>query len=79
MSVPIAPTRRGAAFAYGPPTVVLDVSNYQTGVFGRPFDVSLDGKRFLMVKPTNADDKNPPTVVVVTNWFKELKARAKAK
>jgi hypothetical protein len=38
------------------------------------YDVSLDGRRFLMVKPATADhDAAPPKVVIVQNWTEELK------
>ncbi len=36
---------------------------------GRTYDVSPDGKRFLMIQP----DVGPPnTIMVVLNWFNEL-------
>ena len=37
------------------------------------YDISPDGRRFLMIKRTAAD--NPVTLVVVQNWFTELKQR----
>jgi hypothetical protein len=37
------------------------------------FDISLDGKRFLMVK--NQTPAGATTFVVVQNWFEELKRR----
>jgi len=47
----------------------------------RPFDVSRDGQRFLMIKePPPTDSKAPaPMVVVVTDWFEELRQRVAAK
>ena len=41
----------------------------------RPFDISPDGERFLMLKPSGAtptDDTAEPDLVVVFNWFNEL-------
>jgi hypothetical protein len=37
--------------------------------------VAPDGRRFLMIKPVGlADQTTPPTsIVVVQNWFEELK------
>jgi Tol biopolymer transport system component len=47
------------------------------------FDISPDGKRFLMLKPTTADEKSaaeaPRKIVVVLNWSEELKRRVPAK
>ena len=37
---------------------------------GWPFDVSLDGQRFLMIKEAAVSDQ--PQVVLVENWFEEL-------
>ena len=38
----------------------------------RPYDVSPDGQRFLMIK--DSDQKAaPPNIVVVLNWAEELK------
>ena len=41
------------------------------------YDVSLDSQRFLMIKPVGQADENapPPQLVVVQNWFEELKER----
>jgi hypothetical protein len=39
---------------------------------GRTYDVSPDGSRFLMVKAGSADQA-PASLVVVLNWFEELK------
>ena len=35
------------------------------------YDVSLDGQRFLMIKP--GAEATPPSIVVVQNWTEELK------
>ena len=49
-------------------------------LLGRPWDISPDGKRFLMMKPAaTADQETTPEVPrrinVVLNWFEELKER----
>ena len=41
---------------------------------GRSYDVSLDDERFLMARPVGADDE-PTPVILVQNFFEELKAR----
>ena len=38
----------------------------------RNYDVSPDGKRFLMVKQP-ANQAAAPQIIVVQNWFEELK------
>ena len=45
------------------------------GLLGRGFDVSIDGKRSLMIKmpPPTGDADTPQRFVVVLNWFDELK------
>lgn len=42
---------------------------------GRTYDVSPDGRRFVMVKEGGADltAALPPQIVVVQPWFEELK------
>ena len=46
----------------------------------RHYDVSADGKRFLMLKETAAGDPNatPASMVVVEHWSDELKQRVPA-
>jgi eukaryotic-like serine/threonine-protein kinase len=52
---------------YGPPA-------YHSG---RTYDVSPDGRRFLMIKNSAVSDPNatPASMVVVLNWSEELKQR----
>jgi hypothetical protein len=38
-------------------------------------DVSPDGQRFLMLKPTSAQEAVPTQINVVLNWFEELRQR----
>ena len=40
------------------------------------YDVSADGSKFLLVVPEQKNGSQP--IVVVLNWFEELKARALA-
>jgi hypothetical protein len=41
------------------------------------YDVSLDGQRFLMVKPVGQEEVTQ--INVVQNWFEELKAHVQTK
>jgi hypothetical protein len=45
------------------------------GGLGRMYDVSLNGQRFLMIKESNAAAERPPSprIILVQNWFEELK------
>jgi eukaryotic-like serine/threonine-protein kinase len=59
-------------FAPGPVAKLFDNASYLgsgSHASGRTYDLSLDGKRFLMIKQQEA----PPSLVVVLNWFEELK------
>jgi hypothetical protein len=68
---------RGTAWKAGTPVKVLE-GLYFAGSFGvnfRTYDVSPDGKRFLMIKPVGGQDQPaaPPSLVVVQNLTEELK------
>lgn len=40
---------------------------------GRTFDIAPDGRRFLMIKQGGSNEAAPQNLVVVQNWFEELK------
>jgi serine/threonine-protein kinase len=68
MSVPIQP---GSVFAFGNATQLMDMSPYIATVPGRNFDVSPDGRKFLVIK--NAEQQQTAAQInVVLNWFDEL-------
>jgi serine/threonine-protein kinase len=70
----------GSIFSAGKPAKVFD-TKYAAPNPGRHYDESLDGQRFLIVK-SSGEDSNPNTtpasMVVVLNWFEELKRRVPA-
>jgi hypothetical protein len=83
-SVPIVAT--GSTFARGNPSKVLATKYYagftELGLDLRGYDVSPDGKRFLMLKDSPAESTAPtptPSMIVVLNWLEELKTRINAK
>jgi hypothetical protein len=46
---------------------------------GRTYDVSPDGQRFLMIKSDTSGQAGAPSMlIIVHNWFEELKARVLA-
>jgi serine/threonine-protein kinase len=63
----------------GTPTKLLE-PRYFTGasnIGGMSYDVSPDGRRFLMIKQAGNDQTAaPPQIVIVKNWIEELKRLA---
>ena len=83
MRVPLVTT--GSTVKPGTPVKVLD-GPYFYGALGvvdirRTFDVSFDGSRFLMIKQIGGVDepRTPARLIVVQNWFEELKRRVPTK
>jgi len=76
-----------ATFVAGAPTQILKTRYYpgstSRGFDLRAFDISADGKRFLMIKDDETTEQKsaaaPPSMTVVLNWFEELKARVPVK
>ena len=66
MAVPVQ-TRSG--FASGAPKRVFHARYHSLDELGRSYDVSLDGRRFLMIKGSG----DQATMVVVLNWFEDLR------
>ena len=72
MAAPIVP---GAAFSAGTPVAVVK-GNYSSPQSGRMYDVSPDGRRFLLIKevrPQGEAAAPPPQLIVVQHWSEELK------
>ena len=67
---------QGAAWTRSSPTTLIDRPYFRgpENVAARTYDVSLDGKRFLMVKE-GGPSQSPPaaSIVVVQNWTEDLK------
>jgi Tol biopolymer transport system component len=73
----------GASWTFSAPTKLVGGSYSWSlpGVGGRLYDVSRQGDRFLVLKPAPISQQQnaPDTIVVVQNWFEELKARVPTK
>jgi Tol biopolymer transport system component len=75
----------GSTFKAADPRKLLETRYYAgasvRGVPLRGYDVSLDGQRFLMIKEdTGASATGPQaSLVVIENWFEELKQRVPTK
>ena len=79
MRVPIEAT--ATMWNAGAPTKLLE-SRYYTGAGNpnRSYDVSPDGRRFLMIKGASADPTTvPPNIIVVLHFDEELKRLAATK
>jgi serine/threonine-protein kinase len=66
----------GPAWAATAPTKLFEGRYGTAPIFaGRTYDVSPDGRRFLMVKPFGAPDATgaPASLIIVQHWFEELK------
>jgi len=76
------PVQTSPAFSAGNPTRVFE-THYLTPNNGRTYDVAADGQRFLMIKGIEGNDRSsgtfPVNIVVVLNWFEELKQRVPVK
>jgi eukaryotic-like serine/threonine-protein kinase len=70
---------RGNAWSAGTPTKMFDDRYYHGAAAGsgRSYDVSPDGRRFLMIK--QGTESPAPTIVVVQNWFEDLKRLSAAR
>jgi len=83
----VVPVQMTTTFSAGNPTKILDTRYYAgstpVGLDLRGYDISPDGQRFLMIKenaPTEqTSTTTPASMVVVINWFEELKARVPVK
>lgn len=73
------PVRTTPGFSAGNPAKVFD-TRYAVPQNARTYDVSPDGQRFLMIKDNAtagpASNATPASMVVVLNWFEELKRLA---
>jgi Tol biopolymer transport system component len=65
-----------ASFAAGAPVKLVEGGRYFGGSEsnnGRTYDVSADGERFLRIKLSSDDNTARTSIVIVENWFEELK------
>jgi len=68
----------GALVPRAPVSVLEALDTFVMAAAGRAFDVSKDGRRVLTVKTLPATSTSPesiPRIIVVQNWFEELKRR----
>jgi Tol biopolymer transport system component len=63
------------SFSVGKPRMLFEGPYGLSPVSFPNYDVSPDGQRFLMVKPSEPEGAAPTQINVVLNWFEELKRR----
>jgi Tol biopolymer transport system component/predicted Ser/Thr protein kinase len=63
-------------FTVGKPRVLFEGPYAPSPATFPNYDVSSDGQRFLMLKPTEQTEAGPTQINVVLNWFEELKRLA---
>ena len=78
-AVQVTPTfsARHPTKLFDAPSVLLDGRLGGSGSV-RTYDVSRDGRRFLMIKENVGSSEHsapPASMIVVQNWFEELKAK----
>ena len=66
------------SFAPGNPRVLFEGQYVPTPASAPNYDVSPDGQRFLMLKPSESAETAPTQINVVLNWFEELKQKVPA-
>ncbi len=71
MAVPFE-NAEGASISLGQAEVVLQQTYFTAGFIGRNYDVSPDGKRFLMIREDTPGGVNTE-LIYVQNWLQELK------
>jgi Tol biopolymer transport system component len=73
-------TTTQGTFSAGKPTMLFE-GQYQPSPNPQTnnYDVSPDGQRFLMLKPSAAQEVAPMQINVVLNWFDDLKRRVPAR
>jgi len=66
-------------FSAGKPKMLFEGSYLLTAGTFPNYDVSSDGQRFLMLKPSEQPEPAATQINVVLNWFEELKRKVPAK
>ena len=69
------PVQTEPSFTPATPEVLFE-DDYLLGTGGgRTYDVAQDGQRFLIIKEGGGDDDTSaqPQIIVVLNWFEELR------
>lgn len=71
------PVIAGLVFKVDRPRRLFNVERYSAA--GNAFDIGPDGRRFIMTGPVSAVTQRPDELIVVQNFFEDLKAKAPVK
>jgi len=75
-----APITSQPSVKLGQAAVLLDMTKREaTGLTGASYNVSPDGRRFLMARKLQSIEGEGPRLIVLQNWLEELKQRAPVK
>jgi serine/threonine-protein kinase len=69
----VVDAQTGSAFSASKPRLLFEQPGYATNVPIRNWDISPDGQRFLMVKVDERKSQPVTEMILVQNWFEELK------
>ena len=67
------PVQTEPTFVPGNAEVVVSGRYFAGPPFGRPYDISLDGQRFLMIREEDSGGDESVELIYVQNWVEELK------
>ena len=70
----VAPIETEPTFSSGTPEFLLSTRGYTNRRSQRFYDISPDGRLFLLTKGA-ADTSTPAQIVVIQDWFEELRER----
>jgi hypothetical protein len=69
----IVDIQAGSGFPAGKPRLLFEQPVFLMSAPNRGWDISLDGQRFLMVKSEETKPQPVTEMILVLNWFEELK------
>ena len=75
----VVDVRTDGGFQTSKPRMLFEKPGYQNRLSCRTYDLSYDGKRFLMVKEEQQKAATITEMILVQNWFEELKQRMPVK
>ena len=68
------PVETEPTFTPGSPELLFELGAYMDH-FGRNYAMTPDGERFLTIKEGGGDETSSTELILVLNWFEELKQR----
>ncbi len=71
----VVDVRTDGGFSTGKPRLLFERPGYSGGITIRAYDLSQDGQRFLMVKREQRKPTPVTEMILVLNWFEELKQK----